>query len=139
MAATAIVQNWLDVVDGDWAATAAALSLTGLAVAATVAGLEALLGQIGTVLGALTMILIGNPFAAVASGPEMLPSPTGVIGQLMPPGAVGNLLRSTGYFDGAAAGGHIAVLAGWAVVGLGALLVAAARRRPAVEPTPVPA
>jgi hypothetical protein len=140
MAATVIVQNWLDVIDGDWVANAAALSLTVLAVAATVAGLEALLGNAGTILGALTMILIGNPFAAVASGPEMLPNPVGDIGQLLPPGAGGNLLRSTGYFDGAAAGGHVAVLATWAAAGLAALLLAGLRnRRPATEATPVPA
>jgi hypothetical protein len=140
MAGAAIVQSWLDVVDGDWAANAAALSLTVLAVAATVAGLEALLGPAGTAIGALTMILIGNPFAAVASGPEMLPTPTGAIGQLMPPGAGGNLLRSTGYFNGAAAGSHNAVLSAWALAGLAALLLAAARnRRPAPLATPVPA
>ena len=140
MAGTAIVQNWLDVVDGSWAANAAALSLTVLAVAATVAGLEALLGQLGTALGAMAMILVGNPFAAVASGPQMLPTPAGAIGQLMPPGAGGNLLRSTGYFDGAAAGGHVAVLATWALAGLAVLLLATVRdRRVAAEATPVPA
>jgi hypothetical protein len=130
-AAALIVQSWLDVVDGNFAANAAALSLTVLAVAATVAGLEALLGHAGTLLGALTMILIGNPFAAVATGPEMLPRPVGDLGQLLPPGAGGNLLRSTGYFDGAAAGGHIAVLATWAAAGIAAMLAATvlARRR----------
>jgi hypothetical protein len=130
-AAALIVQNWLDVVDGNFAANAAALSLTVLAVAATVAGLEALLGHAGTLLGVLTMILVGNPFAAVATGPEMLPRPVGDLGQLLPPGAGGNLLRSTGYFDGAAAGGHIAVLATWAAAGIAAMLAATvlARRR----------
>jgi len=132
-AATLIVQNWLGVVDGSWAANAAALSLTVLAVAATVAGLEALLGHAGTLLGVLTMILIGNPFAGVATGPEMLPRPVGDLGQLLPPGAGGNLLRSTGYFDGAAAGGHIAVLATWAAAGIAAMLAATvlSRRRAA--------
>jgi hypothetical protein len=128
-----IVQNWLGVVDGSFAANAAALSLTVLAVAATVAGLEALLGHAGTLIGALTMILIGNPFAAVASGPEMLPQPVGELGQLLPPGAGGNLLRSTGYFDGAAAGGHAAVLAVWAGAGIAAMLAGGllSRRRAA--------
>ena len=46
-------------------------------------------------------------------------------GSCCPPGAGGNLLRSTGFFDGAAAGGHVAVLAAWVLAGL-ALLVAAA-------------
>ena len=140
MAAAGIVQNWLDVVDGDWAANAAALGLTVLAVAATVAGLETLLGHAGTILGALTMILIGNPFAAVASGPEMLPNPVGEIGQLLPPGAGANLLRSTGYFDGAAAGSHSAVLATWALAGLAALLLGALRsQRSAAQPAAVAA
>jgi hypothetical protein len=67
----------------------------------------------------------------------MLPEPAGFIGQLMPPGAAGNLLRSTGFFDGAAAGEHVAVLVTWAGVGLAALAVAALReRRPASVPPP---
>jgi hypothetical protein len=132
-AAALVIQSWLGVVDGDFATNAAVLSLTVLAVAATVAGLEALLGHAGTLIGALTMILIGNPFAAVATGPEMLPRPVGDLGQLLPPGAGGNLLRSTGYFDGAAGAGHAAVLATWAAAGLAAMVAATtlARRRAA--------
>jgi hypothetical protein len=94
-----------------------------------VAGLHALLGEAGAILGLLSMILIGNPFSGVGSAAEMLPRPVGDLGQLMPPGAGGNLLRSTGYFDGAAAGGHVAVLAVWALAGFAALLVAGARAR----------
>jgi hypothetical protein len=140
MAAALIIENWLDVVDGHWIANAGVLGLTVLAVAATVAGLESLLGRLGTGIAAMTMILVGNPFAAVASGPEMLPTPVGAIGQLMPPGAGANLLRSTGYFDGAAGAGHAAVLGAWALAGVGALLLAGARgRRLASRPAAVPA
>jgi hypothetical protein len=39
----------------------------------------------------------------------------------MPPGAGANLLRSTGFFDGARAGEHVALLAIWALAGLAAL------------------
>ena len=106
VAATAIVQSWLDVVQGDWLTNAAVLSLTVLAIASIAAGLEALLGKAGLLVAALTMVLLGNPFSGVATGPEMLPEPAGALGQLLPPGAGGNLLRSTGFFDGAAAGGH---------------------------------
>jgi len=138
LAATAIVQSWLGVVDGDWAANAAVLSLTVMAIAFVIAGLEALLGHAGAAAGALTMILVGNPFSGAASGPEMLPRPLGDIGQLMPPGAGGNLLRSTGFFDGAAAGGHVAVLATWTLAGLAALIAASIRgRRAAGARTPV--
>jgi hypothetical protein len=132
LAATAIVQSWLDVVGGDWLANAGVLSLTVLAIATVVAGLEALISKAGVLVAALTMVFIGNPFSAVATGPEMLPSPAGAIGALLPPGAGGNLLRSTGFFDGAAAGQHLAVLGAWVLVGLAALAVATLRdRRPA--------
>jgi predicted RNA-binding Zn ribbon-like protein len=138
--ATAIVHSWLDVVQGSWAANAAVLSLTVLAIASVVAGLEALLGKAGLAVAALTMILIGNPFSGVGTAPEMLPEPAGAIGQLLPPGAGGNLLRSTGFFDGAAAGEHVTVLVVWVLVGLAALLVAGVRDRPpATARAPVPA
>jgi hypothetical protein len=128
LVATVIVQGWLDVVEGGWLANAAALSLTVLAVAALIVGLYALLGAPGAIVGALTMVLVGNPFSGVGSAPELLPEPAGTIGQLMPPGAGGNLLRSTGYFDGAAAGGHIAVLAAWTLAGVALLAASVARR-----------
>jgi hypothetical protein len=79
------------------------------------------------VLGALTMIFIGNPFSGVGAAPELLPGPVGGLGQLLPPGAGGNLLRSTGFFDGAGAGDHAVVLAIWAVAGLAAVLAPALR------------
>jgi len=126
-----VVQSWLEVVDGDWVANAAALSLTVLAIAATVVGLHALMGRAGILVAALTMVFIGNPFSAVASGPEMLPEPAGAIGRLLPPGAGGNLLRSTGFFDGAGGGEHIVVLAIWALAGFAAVGFAAARGRSA--------
>ena len=103
-----------------------------------VAGLKALLGEAGVALGALTMILVGNPFSGVGSAPELLPQPVGGLGQLLPPGAGGNLLRSTGFFDGAAAGGHVAVLAAWALAGLAALALASVRGRAAAA-MPAPA
>jgi hypothetical protein len=139
LAAAPIVDSWLGVVEGDWFANAGVLSLTILAIAAFVAGMEALFGRIGGIVGALTMILIGNPFSGVGSAPELLPQPVGDIGQLMPPGAGGNLLRSTGFFDGAAAEGHLIVLAAWAAAGLTMLLVAGLRARrtvPALAPQP---
>jgi hypothetical protein len=129
LAGTAIVQSWLDVVGGDWAANAATLSLTVLGIASVVAGLKALLGEAGLILGIVTMVLVGNPFSGVGTAPELLPQPVGGLGQLLPPGAGGNLLRSTGFFDGAGAGPHAAVLLAWAGIGLCLLLVAAARNR----------
>lgn len=129
LAVTGIVQGWLDVVGGDWVANAGVVSLTVLAIAATLAGLYAVVGKAGLAIGALTMIFVGNPFSGVGSAPELLPEPAGAIGQLLPPGAGGNLLRSTGFFDGAGGGGHLTVLAVWALAGLAFLLAAELRER----------
>jgi hypothetical protein len=128
-AATAVVQGWLDVLEGDWVANAAVLSLTVAAIASALAGLYALVGRVGLALGALTMIFVGNPFSGAGSAPELLPEPAGAIGQLVPPGAGANLLRSTGWFDGAGAGEHLTVLAIWALAGLAFLAAAALRGR----------
>jgi hypothetical protein len=129
LAATLIVQGWLDIVEGSWVANAATLSLTVLAIAAVVAGAYALIGVPGAVIAALTMVLVGNPFSGVGSAPELLPEPAGVIGQLMPPGAGGNLLRSTGFFDGAGGADQVIVLVVWALCGIGLIGAAAARER----------
>jgi hypothetical protein len=122
LVATAIVRGWLDVVEGDWLANAGVLSLTVMAIAATLAGLYAVVGKPGLAIGALTMIFVGNPFSGVGSAPELLPEPAGAIGQLLPPGAGGNLLRSTGFFDGAGGAEHLTVLAAWAAAGMVFLL-----------------
>jgi len=80
------------------------------------------------------MVLLGNPLSGAASAPELLPQPWGAIGQVLPPGAGVTLLRSTSFFDGAAATGPLWILLGWFVAGC-ALILAAQRRvtRPAAE------
>ena len=128
LAGATIIDSWLDVVEGDWWANAGVLSLTVGAIAAAVAGAKACFGHAGAAATALTMVFVGNPFSGVASAPELLPQPVGGLGQLLPPGAGGNLLRSTGFFDGAGGGAPLAVLACWAVAGLGLLALSGLRR-----------
>lgn len=118
VAATALTDSWLGVITGDWWTEAGAIGLTVLAIGAPVAGLAALIGTPGIGVGALLMVLLGNSFSGVTSAPEMLPEPVGAIGQWLPPGAGGSLLRSVAFFDGSAAGGAALVLAGWALLGL---------------------
>ncbi len=135
LVAAGIVQSWLEVVEGDWIVNAGALGLTVLAIGATVTGLYAWLGAAGIGVAAALMVFIGNPFSGAGSAPEMLPEPAGGIGQLLPPGAGASLLRSTGFFDGAAAGVPVAVLLAWALGGLALVALAAMRgRRPAAAP-----
>jgi hypothetical protein len=123
IAAALVADTWLGIVEGDWLTNAGAFALTFAAIAGAMVGLHSLLGRAGLGIGALVMVFIGNPFSAAATAPELLPQPVGGLGQLLPPGAGANLLRSTGFFDGAGAGEHIAVLAVWAVLGLAAALV----------------
>jgi hypothetical protein len=138
LVAAGIVQSWLDVVEGDWIVNAGVLVLTVLAIGATVAGLYSWLGGAGIGVAAALMVFIGNPFSGAGSAPELLPEPVGGIGQLLPPGAGANLLRSTGFFDGAAAGVPVAVLLAWALGGLALVGLAAVRgRRPAAAPAAV--
>jgi hypothetical protein len=140
--ATAITHSWLGVLQGDWWAEAAALSLTVAAPGATVAGFAALLGTPGIGLGALLMVLLGNPFSGAASAPELLPEPVGALGQWLPPGAGATLLRSVAYFDGRGAAAPLLTLSVWAALGLVAVLAGGRRRTPALaeprHPSPVP-
>ena len=137
LVAAGIVQSWLDVVEGDWIVNAGVLALTVLAIGATITGLYAWLGGAGIGVAAAVMVFIGNPFSAAASAPELLPEPAGGIGQLLPPGAGANLLRSTGFFDGAAAAVPVTVLLAWALGGLALVALAAMRGRRSAAPADV--
>ncbi|MGW4631454.1 hypothetical protein [Nocardia sp. NPDC004415] len=138
---TLIFHTWLSIVPGAYLELAAIAGLAMFAVAVTVVGLAAALGRPGIGLGALTMLLIGNPFSAATSAPELLPQPWGTLGQLFPPGAAASLLRAVAYFGGAGAAGPLAVLLGWSAAGLALLGFGALRARTTVEPVtgePVP-
>jgi hypothetical protein len=121
-----VVQGWLGVIEGPWLLNAGVVALAVLAISSVVAGLNALIGPAGIAVGALLMVLVGNPWSGLASAPELLPKAAGFIGQLLPPGAGGNLLRSTAFFDGAGSGGKLAVLLVWTALGVGAILAGAA-------------
>lgn len=123
---TVVAQGWFGGLDGNAWANAGAIGLSIAAISATIIGLVAVIGRAGVGIGAITMFLIGNPISGVASAPEMLPTGWGALGQLLPPGAGGSLLRSTAFFDGAAATGPVLVLATWLTAGL--LLAALGRR-----------
>ncbi|MGO4613071.1 hypothetical protein AB4305_03850 [Nocardia sp. 2YAB30] len=132
----AIIQGWMSVVPGSYLVLASVAGLVSFAVAGAVVGLAAVIGRAGIGIAALTMLLVGNPFSAATSAPELLPQPWGAIGQLLPPGAAASLLRSVAFFDGAAATGPLAVLLIWAAAALVLLGIAALRGRPAPEPAP---
>ena len=116
----AILQFWLGSLSGSYPANAGAVALTIAATSLTVLGLESLLGYAGIGIGAVAMMLIGNPLSGTATAPEMLPGWSGTLGQLLPPGAGGRLLRSTAFFDGRGTTAAVTVLVAW--IALGAVL-----------------
>ena len=127
-----IAQTWLGIVGGNWVANASVMGLTVFVISVMSAGSAAVVGRSGMVGVSLLMVFVGNPFAGVSSAPEMLPVPAGWIGQMLPPGAGGNLLRGTAFFDGAAATAPLIVLLVWAALGVTGLLLGT--RGSVVEP-----
>jgi hypothetical protein len=137
LAGAAVQQAWLGIVPGDYFAVAGVLGLFALAVAATTTGLGALLDRGGLALGAVVMFLVGNALSGIAAAPELLPQPWGAVGQWLPIGAGGTLLRSVAYFDGNGAMFAVTVLTAYAIGGLVLVLVgrrglSGTRREPVV-------
>jgi hypothetical protein len=130
-----VAQTYLGALPGDHLATLGSLALTLFALSATTAGLATLVGPAGVTVGAAVMVFVGNPFSGITSAPELLPKAVARLGQLMPPGAGSNLLRSTAYFDGNGAAIHVVVLAAWSVFGIIAIVEGhrRARRRHAAQ------
>ena len=89
-------------------------------------------------LAAALIMLVGYPECGLTNAPELLPAPFGTIGQLLPPGAAGSLLRSTAFFHGHGAAKPILVLALWLAGGLGLVFLGdlRARRAAAANATP---
>ncbi|MFD0686574.1 hypothetical protein [Actinomadura fibrosa] len=128
-----IAQGWLSLLPGSYLAVAGVMALAILAVSGTVVGLSAALGRAGIGVGALLLLLLGNPLSAATSAPELLPQPWGDLGQLLPPGAAVSLLRATAFFDGAGSAGPLAVLAAWVAAGAALLVVGGLRGRAAKQ------
>jgi hypothetical protein len=137
LAMVALLQFWLGSLGGSYWANAGVLALATAASATALLGLERLLGGAGLGLGAVTLLLLGNPLSALNSAPELLPRGWGELGQLMPPGAAGTALRSVSFFDGAGSGQAFVVLLSWLGVGI-VLSLLPQFRRPAKD-APAPA
>ena len=118
-----IVQGFLGMLPHEHLATWAALSLAVFAMGSAAAGLIALVGAAGLGLSAALMVFVGNAFSGNTSAPQLLPTAADHIGQWFPPGAAANLLRSTAYFNGNGASGHVYVLVIWSALGLAAIVV----------------
>jgi hypothetical protein len=132
LAMTAVLQLWLGALVGSYWQNAAVVALSLAAVTLTLLGLEWSFGLPGLGLGAAVMMLLGNPLSGLTSAPEMLPHGWGALGQLLPPGASGSLLRSVAFFDGAGAARPLTVLLGWLLFGAVLATAGALRSRRSV-------
>lgn len=128
-AVTALLQFGTGTLAGNYWLTSLGLSLGMAALSMTFIGLEALVGFAGLGAGAAVMMLLGNPLSALGSGPYWLPSGWALVGQILPPGAAGSLLRANSYFDGTGALVPALTLAAWVALGLVLMLLADRRGR----------
>jgi hypothetical protein len=129
LVSAALLQFPLGILGGSYVEVAGVLALVIGAVSAAMAGLVAVLGRVGAIVGVLTMIFVGNPLSAAAIAWQMLPQPWGAIGQLLPPGAGVSATRSVVFFDGAAAAQPLSVLTLWLLAGLVLLVLGGLRRQ----------
>lgn len=128
-----VLRSWFGTLQGSWWAQAAATGLTLAAIAGPIAGLFTWLRWPGLPIGAVLMLLVGNPLSGVMIPQQFLPEPWGAVGQWLPPGATATLLRDLSYFPQAGTAFPWAVLGAWALVGLGLCAVG----RDAAAPAPV--
>ena len=129
LAVAAILQFWLGSLGGSYPANSGAIALTIAATSLSILGLASLLGYVGFGIGAAAMMLIGNPLSGTATAPEMLPGWSGTLGQLLPPGAGGQLLRSTAFFGGHSTTHSVIVLVTWLALGVVLCLASGLRAR----------
>jgi hypothetical protein len=129
----AVLQFWFgSIVDAFWP-VAGAMALGVAAMALPLAGLQQVFGGAGFTIGAMVMMFLGNPLAGIATTGAWLPTELGLVGQLLPPGATGTLVRSAAYFDWAGGGGSAITLVAWIVIGLVLTAVGLMRGKP-VDP-----
>ena len=125
---TGILQGWFGTLQGNYWTNSLVVALGVGATVAFVLGLEANLGAAGLGLAAAVNLLLGNPFSALGSAPELYPGVWGAFGQLLIPGAFGHLLRSVAFFGGAHSSAPLLVLSAWVTAGLGLVLIGSRRR-----------
>lgn len=118
LAASAVLGPWFNVLEGSYWTNAAGIALGVLAIAGTITGLGAALGPAGLALGAVAILLFGNPWSGMMVPTEFLPTPWATIGHYFPNGQLITLVRSLAYFPDASTGAQWGVLSIWAGAGL---------------------
>lgn len=105
-----------------------------LATSMLTAGLAAVIGTPGVAIGAVLTIFLANPLSGLATGPWLLPAGWSTLGQWMPVGATGHLIRSVSFFEGLGATQSWWVLGVWIAVGFVLLMLDRSRAQRAADP-----
>src|SRR6478752_6336079 len=121
------ILSWMGVSGGHFWDEFSAISLTITASALVVAGLVRLMGAAGVGVGALLLVIVGNPLSGIATSPRLLPAPWGEFGQWLPTGAGGTLLRTVSYFPEASIAWPLTVLLIWAALGVAGVIFGRAK------------
>ncbi|MCC3290362.1 hypothetical protein [Arthrobacter sp. zg-Y1110] len=127
-------------IEGPLVPVAASVALGIAALALPLAGLNECFGTKGFTIAAMSMMFVGNPFAGISTSAQWLPGGVAMIGQLLPPGAAGTLVRAVAYFDGAGGGAAALTLGVWVLAGIvlwfsGPRIAAAKAQKEAALPT----
>ncbi|GAB2915034.1 hypothetical protein [Streptomyces mayteni] len=134
-ALTAMLQYGFGVIEGTYLLTSLGLAITLAATCWMIIGLRSVLGPRGLGLGAALLILVANPLSGLSGGKQWLPEPWGEVGQFLPPGAGGSLLRALSFFDGANIVQPLLVLTGWLIIGVALFSLGIRRAAKAGTPT----
>lgn len=129
LAVVGCLQFVIGTFDGNFWPTSLAGMFGIAATCFTVLGLRELLGGPGLGIAAVLLVLLGNPLSGLATAPEMLPAPWGHLGQLLPPGATGALMRDVAFFHGHGAGPPFITLTGYLIIGTSLYLLGVLRSR----------
>jgi hypothetical protein len=124
-----VAETVLSALSGEFWPLALFGMLVVFAVGAFTMGIQTVTGIVGIGIAVLLFVVVGNPSAGGAYPAPLLPTFWRAIGWLFPPGAGTHGIRSIVYFDGAALGQDLLVLAVWAVVGAGLVVLVSGRRK----------
>mgnify|MGYP001227050452 CR=1 FL=1 len=133
----AVLHFGLGAFAGSYLLEGAAMASVLLAMSLTLGGLRGIGGMPAFGLGAATFLILGNPLSGASTAPEYLTGFWGWLGQVLPPGAGAQVLRSAAYFDGVGATHGWIVLSSWMAFGVFLYAVSVARssrQEPEVAP-----
>jgi hypothetical protein len=118
-----VAETVLSALSGSFLPLALLGMLVVFAVGAFTMAIQTVTGIVGIGIAVLLFVVVGNPSAGGAYPAPLLPPFWRAIGWLFPPGAGTHGIRSVVYFDGAAIGRDLLVLAAWALVGVVVVLL----------------